>query len=480
MPTRSQPSSNQITSGATGTLKASSLTTFILTIWLILFSAQGSTFTLTTLASFHGTNGANPSSGLLQTQDGSFYGTTIGGGTFNLGTVFKMSPNGLLTNLTSFNRTNGANPKAALAQVANDAFYFYGTTSSGGASNLGTIFKITTNGAHTVMVSFSGTNGANPQASLILSKDGNFCGTTYYGGTNSWPNGYGTFFQMTTNGVLTNQLSFDNTNGAEPFASLIQSADGNFYGTTQVGGSAGYGTVFKMTSNGLLTNLASFNGANGAFPLGRLVQASDGNLYGTTFGGGASNLGSVFRITTNGVVTTLVSFAGTNGANPYAGLLQGSDGNFYGTTEQGYGPGGATDGFGTVFEMTTNGILTTLATFDGTNGAFPLASLVQGMDGSFYGTTANGGADGYGMIFRIGLTASPPPVFQTLTQTGATLGLTWSAVAGRTYQMSYKTNLNQDNWITLGSTLTATSITATLVVNIGPDPQRFYRVALLP
>jgi uncharacterized repeat protein (TIGR03803 family) len=460
-------------------VKIPPLTASILAIGVISPCAQGG-FTFTTLVSFNGTNGANPQAGLVQGQDGNFYGTTSGGGAFNRGTVFRMMPNGSLTNLVSFDNSNGAYPKAGLTQGTNGDFYFYGTTSSGGPSNLGTIFKITTNGSPITLLSFNGTNGANPQAGLIMSKEGNFYGTTYYGGTNSWPNGYGTVFQMTTNGVITNQVSFNNTNGAEPFAALVQSSDGNFYGTTQVGGMAGYGTVFKITSNGLLTNLFSFNSTNGAFPLGRLVEGADGKFYGTTFSGGASNLGTVFQITTNGVFTNLVSFVGTNGAGPFSGLLQGTDGKFYGTTEQGYGPGGDTNGYGTIFQITTNGILTTLVSFDGLNGAYPLAGLVRTTDGSFYGTTGNGGTDGYGTIFRLSPAASPAPVFQPVTQTGAMLTLTWSAVAGRIYQIQFKTNLDQANWNNLGSSITATNPTAATIVTIGPEPQRFYRVVLLP
>jgi uncharacterized repeat protein (TIGR03803 family) len=432
------------------------------------------------LASFHGTNGANPQAGLVQGRDGNFYGTTIGGGTFNLGTVYKMAPNGLLTNLASFASTNGAYPKAGLVEGTNGDSFFYGTTAGGGVSNLGTIFKISSNTLPVTLISFAGTNGSQPQAGLILSKEGTFHGTTYYGGTNSWPNAYGTVFQISTNGILTNQVSFNNTNGAEPHAELVQGSDGNFYGTTQVGGSAGYGTVFKLTSSGSLTNLISFNSTNGAFPLGRLAQGTDGKLYGTTFNGGSSNLGTVFQITTNGIFTNLISFTGTNGSQPFAGLLLGSDGKFYGTTEHGNGPGGDTNDYGTVFQITTNGILTTLVSFDGTNGAYPLAALIQTDDGSFYGTTANGGADDYGTIFRLTQPASPAPVFQMVAQAGATLTLTWSAVAGRTYQVQFRTNLDQPNWNNLGGTINATNVTASLVATIGPDPQRFYRVFLLP
>jgi uncharacterized repeat protein (TIGR03803 family) len=201
-------------------------------------------------------------------------------------------------------------------------------------------------------------------------------------------------------------------------------------------------------------------------------------LYGTTFLGGANGYGTVFRMTTNGTLTPLASFGGTNGAQPQAALLLASDGNFYGTT----GSGGAFTnlsgfGYGTVFKLTTNGTLTTLVSFNGTNGAYPLAGLVQALDGSFYGTTASGGTNDYGTIFR--LTAPLPPKFQAVKKTGATLTLTWSATVGETYQMLYRTNLNQTGWMNFGSTVVATNTSMTTSDTLGPDSKRFYRIELL-
>jgi uncharacterized repeat protein (TIGR03803 family) len=193
----------------------------------------------------------------------------------------------------------------------------------------------------------------------------------------------------------------------------VQGSDGNFYGTTSEGG-AGYsttygggtsggGTVFRMTPSGTLTTLCSFTGTNGEFPYAGLVQGSDGNFYGTTSQGGTSysvgyggeinyGYGTVFRITPGGTLTTLFSFNSTNGSSPNAGLVQGSDGNFYGT-EQG--------GYGAVYRITPGGTLTTLCTFNGANGDELNAGLVQGSDGNFYGTATYGGASGYGTVFRM-------------------------------------------------------------------------------
>src|SRR5665213_3168294 len=181
--------------------------------------------------------------------------------------------------------------------------------------------------------------------------------------------------------------SFDasGTNGAYPEASLTLGPDGNFYGTTESGGTSTNGTIFKVTTNGTLTTLVNFTAANGANPHGGLTWGPDGNFYGSTAGGGADAAGTLFSMTTGGTLSTLTNFSGANGASPFAGLTLGPDGNFYGTTES-----GGSAGYGTVFELATNRTLTTLANFDGTNnGVTPYAGLTLGPDGNLYGTTSD-------------------------------------------------------------------------------------------
>jgi uncharacterized repeat protein (TIGR03803 family) len=256
----------------------------------------------------------------------------------------------------------------------------------------------------TTLYSFSGgTNGAYLQAGLAQGSDGNFYGTTQEGGTNY----HGTVFAITPQGTLTTLWQFGSgpTDGSYPYAGLVRGNDGNLYGTTHEGGTNGFGTVFKITSQGTLSTLWQFgrNSADGTGPEAGLVQGSDGNFYGTTYRGGLTNshytsgCGTLFKITSQGTLTTLWQFNGTNGMEPSGALVQGTDGNFYGTTYT-----GATNNCGTVFKITSQGTLTTLWQFgvDQTKGADPLG-IVQGSDGSFYGTSFLGGTNFHGTVFRI-------------------------------------------------------------------------------
>jgi len=287
-------------------------------------------------------DGETPEGGLALGTDGNFYGTTLNGGANGSGTVFKLTPGGTLTTLYSFcSRTNcadGAQPIGGLVQATNGAFY--GTTHSGGASNDGTVFKTTTGGTLTTLHSFVGSDGANPYAGLIQGTDGNLYGTAFGGGANV---NFGTVFKITAGGTLTTLYSFCSqascADGYEPIGALVQAGNGNFYGTTVFGGTNGNGTVFQITSAGKLSTLHSFAGAptEGFSPSGALVQGTNGIFYGTTQGGGANGTyGTLFSITSGGTLTTLYSFCSqtncTDGANPYGGLVQATNGTFYGTT----------------------------------------------------------------------------------------------------------------------------------------------------
>jgi uncharacterized repeat protein (TIGR03803 family) len=376
---------------------------------------------LDTLVNFTSANGSFPEAPLVQATDGNFYGTTSEGGVNNRGTVFTMTPEGKVTTLHSFcsqnpNCADGAFPTAGLVQGMDGNFY--GTTASGGVpTQFGTVFKITSDGSLTTLHIFLFVDGFLPRG-LVQGTDGNLYGITYQGGINKgcWDGdsvACGTVFKITPDGVFTTLYNFcsqsDCLDGAQPRAGLVQGADGNFYGTTYSGGGAssctgGCGTIFKITSNGALSTLYSFcsqsSCPDGRYPNGKLVQGIDKNFYGTTSEGGAgafySDLGSVFKLTPDGQLTTLYSFCSlsgcADGAVPNAGLLQGTDHSFYGTTSD----WGANGRGGTVFKISSIGLLTTLYSFCShgvvpypcTDSGNPNAELVQGTNGKFYGTAA--------------------------------------------------------------------------------------------
>jgi uncharacterized repeat protein (TIGR03803 family) len=305
---------------------------------------------LTTLVSFSGYNGAAPWDSLILGPDGSFYGTTESGGSANDGTVFGMTTNGTFTMVVNLNGSNGASPMNGLTLGADGNFY--GVTHLGGNTNLnggqgyGSVFKVTTNGTLTTLINFDGTNGGHVIDALTLGPDGNFYDTTQppFG-----LGGAGTVFRVTTNGTLTTLVNFYNNGtipepGFDPEAGLALGPDGKLYGMTSQGGSNGYGTVFQVTTNGTLTTLANFT--NARHPAASLTLGPDGNFYGTTLDGGSAGHGAVFKVTTNGTLTTLVSFNGTNGALSIAGLTLGPDANFYGATGQ-----GGSAHYGTIFKL---------------------------------------------------------------------------------------------------------------------------------
>jgi uncharacterized repeat protein (TIGR03803 family) len=367
------------------------------------------------LHSFDGTDGQQPMAGVIQGSDGDFYGTTRNGGANRVGTVFKLTPLGALTTLYSLGSTStdSANPWAGVIQGSDGNFY--GTTADGGTNGVGTVYKVTPSGAETVLYSFcsqaSCTDGDYPFAGVIQASDGNFYGTTYEGGAN----GDGTVFKLTPSGTLTTLYSFCSqagcTDGDFPWAGVIQGSDGNFYGTTLNDGTNEGGIVFKLTPSGTLTTIYSFcsvvdpgtgNCLDGKGPYAGVIQGADGNFYGTTEYGGANGDGNVFKLTPSGTLTTLYSFCSVvdlktgaclDGEFPDASVFQGSDGNFYGSTST-----------GTVFKLARSGTLITLYSFYSrahrTHGQVP-SGVIQGNDGNFYGTTYAGGANDLGTVFEV-------------------------------------------------------------------------------
>jgi uncharacterized repeat protein (TIGR03803 family) len=359
-------------------------------------TASGQTFT--SLASFDYTNGARPYlASLVQGTDGNFYGTTsVGGANGPYGSVFKITPAGVLTTVHSFDGSaDGAFPSAGLL-LATDG-NSYGTTEVGGSQYAGTIFQMSPAGTFTALYSFcalsSCSDGGQPDAALIQGRDGNFYGTAQIYGAN----GAGTVFKITPKGALTTLYNFclqtNCADGAHPNASLIQSTDGNFYGTT-------FSTIFKITPSGNLTTLHTFTGNDGSNIISGLIQATDGKLYGTASAGGPSNNGTVFVITPSGNFTTLYTFEAAVGIAPEGALVQATDGNLYGTAVE-----GGIYNSGIIFRITRTGILTTLYSFcaqtNCTDGNQPTGALMQGTNGKLYGTTGYGGASDEGTFFSL-------------------------------------------------------------------------------
>jgi uncharacterized repeat protein (TIGR03803 family) len=466
-----------------------------LTVTNISFQAPSVQFR--TLASFNEfVDGGFPQAGLIQGSDGYLYGTTLGGSTNaggSNGTVFKMTTNGNFAWTVAFNNANGQAPAAGLVQASDGNLY--GTTSLGGTKGFGTVFRLTTNGALNSLYSFDPglSSGGFPQAPLCVGLDGYLYGTTTTNGSGSLG---GTIFKMSTNGgSLVWSYSLANTNGTVPLAGLVQGLDGSLYGTASDGGAGQAGTVFRISTNEVFTNLYSFTGfADGGYPEGGLVQGPDSQLYGTTSFGGDTNLneGNIFKITTNGTFTVLLAFEGTNGGSPEASLMVGRNGNLFGTAKGGgigyqYGLDNLfPPTYGTIFELTTNGTLSTLLSFDGNyGGAAPHSSLWQGSDGGLYGTTSEGGTNdlalslpshGDGTVFRLG---AVPPIIQSAFVRSNVFFLTWNAMPGAPYLAQYKDKLNQPQWIDFGGLVFGTNGVAGQSDPIGATNQaRFYRVSL--
>ncbi|HEY4902636.1 MAG TPA: choice-of-anchor tandem repeat GloVer-containing protein [Candidatus Sulfotelmatobacter sp.] len=324
------------------------------------------------------TDGMYPSSGLVQATNENFYGTTRYGGPVGNGNIFEITPAGKLTSIYVFclqrdsqgNCPDGTDPTVGLIQASNGNLYGATTTGGDGIGNdcvafggCGTIFAVTPAGKLTTLYSFCGQpnsqgiciDGDLPEAPLIQATNGNLYGTTVFGGADN----QGTVFDITPAGKLSTLYSFCAhaacADGAQPAGALIQGADGNFYGTTTVGGIAsaacpsGCGTIFKITSQGHLTRLHAFciqaQCLDGSDPTAGLIQATDGNFYGTTASGGSGAAGTVFQISPAGTFTTLHSFDETDGQIPN-GLVQATNGSLYGTSVY-----GGTSGDGTAFRL---------------------------------------------------------------------------------------------------------------------------------
>ena len=288
----------------------------------------------TVLHEFNGpANGSAAYDALSLASDGSLYGTAPGGGAAMAGTMYKVDSSGIFSLLQSASDNgNGVYPYATVVQAKDGNFY--GVMTGGGSSSAGTIYRMTPAGAVTREYSFNNsTSGKTPYGRLEVGTDGVLYGTTSGGGASF----RGTLYSYDpAAGKFTLLVTFSGTNGANPFAGVTQGSDGRLYGTTFAGGQYGYGSVFVYDLvDKKLTTLHSFNSNNGGFPYAGLVEASDGRLYGTTSAGGAYGLGTVFSVTKTGAHSLMYSFRGSDGSSPRGGLVQAKDSYLYGTTSAG-------------------------------------------------------------------------------------------------------------------------------------------------
>jgi uncharacterized repeat protein (TIGR03803 family) len=433
----------------------------------------------TSLHSFDGTDGAEPTAGLLQATNGYLYGTTFGGGANSQGTVFRITPRGVLTSLYSFcaqtGCTDGEQPYPDLIQALNGDLY--GTTQQGGANGFGSIFKITPSGTLTTLYSFCSQSGcmdgAFTRAPLTQAANGDLYGTTDSGGANGDVGvSAGTIFKITPSGVLTTLYNFCSqsgcTDGGDVFAGLVQAANGDFYGATYLGGAydscpfGGCGTIFKATPGGALTALHDFCSQSGCpdgeQPQTALIQATNGDVYGVTGNGGANgNYGTVFKVTPSGAFASLYSFCSqpgcTDGKYP-AGLIQATDGLLYGTTA-----GGGANGGGTIFKITLSGTLTTLYNFCSQTGCADGQTptpLVQDTNGTFYGTTGAGGVNGDGSVFSFSVGLGP------FVKTLPTIGIVGEAVKILGTNLTGATSVTFDGVTAAFTVVSAAEVTTTV------------------
>jgi uncharacterized repeat protein (TIGR03803 family) len=422
-------------------------------------------------------NTSNRPSFILQANDGNFYGTI---GNASQGYVFKMTPSGAVTN---FPLIVGLNPEIALGDDGN--IYGSANTPTFGGNTNGYIFKMTPAGQFTIAFAFDGTNGARPTG-MRKGIDGCFYGVM--GRTNSvrflFPpsTNHADVFQFTTNNTVTKLYSVTNGTLGTDFTGLpVQGPDGYLYGTMFSDSGHIVSPLFspyvvrfyRLSTNGDFQIICTRT--NASAPAGDLIFGPDGLLYGTIStdvrGYPTVKAGSIFRITTNGVFSSLFSFGTTNGTDPEARLLSASDGNLYGSTFS-----GGSNNRGTLYSITVHGEFTSLLDFTGANGSNPTGPLVQGADGNLYGVTESSTITNIGTIYRLVQSTA-------ITNFGASNGtatLTWNSFPNGIYRVEYKSVLSDLSWVPLIQRVTATDQTITVFDNAATDPQRLYRVVLLP
>jgi uncharacterized repeat protein (TIGR03803 family) len=284
-------------------------------------------------------------SGLIFYGSGNLYGTATLGGASNGGAAFRLGTDGTYTSLHDFGGFSPPTPDGSMVVAgltADGSGNFYGTAQQGGPFGGGVLFKLALDGTYTVLHGFSfGGDGFWPLAGVSLDSGGNVYGTTSQGGLSA----SGIVFKCAPDGTYTVLHNFAFSDGANPLGAVTLDSSGNLYGTTSAGGAFNLGNVFKLAPDGTLTSLHDFAQAEGASPRGNLVLDSGGSLYGTTFAGGSSNLGTVFKLASNGTYTLLHSFVGKDGAYPMGGL------SLYGSILYGAASAGGPLTGGTIFQI---------------------------------------------------------------------------------------------------------------------------------
>jgi uncharacterized repeat protein (TIGR03803 family) len=341
--------------------------------------------------------GGQPLGALVKTVAGSFLGTATSGGSAELGTVFEVTPEGVVTRLVNFNGDNGMFPDGALT-LGTDGKY-YGVARAGGQSDRGVAFRVSATGEFEKLANFSTINAPRPTGRVIQGSDGNYYGLCSDGAQS--PAFAGLIFKLTPARTLSVLAQFPANGlvGKSPADGLVEQDD-SFLGVTTLGGSGDTGVLFKVTTAGALSKLADFTGANGSKPTGGLVKGSDGNYYGTTETGGAhpSASGTIFKVTPAGVFSTIASFDFANGYAPQGRLVE-SNGTFHGITKF-----GGANNEGTIFKITPGDAvpaITKLADLDSSVGTRAYAGLVFGNNDALYGTTSRSGAADFGTIIKV-------------------------------------------------------------------------------
>jgi uncharacterized repeat protein (TIGR03803 family) len=388
----------------------------VISVVIMLAASPAGAQTYSTLYSFQcQPDGSAPTSSVALDSAGNLYGATGNGGSYNVGTVFEVSPTGTERVLHSFTGfpSDGEYPSYT-SLVLDAAGNIYGVTPGGGRSTYGVVYKLAPDGTETILHSFTSKGGTDPDGGqpyggLVRDHASNLYGTTPQGGNGQ----QGTIFKVTPGGIESILYQFQssepsyNIYGQNPYGALVEDQQSNFYGTTYLGGTYDFGTVFKFsptTGNTLLLSLAAEK--HGKNPVFGLLRDPKGNLYGTVPYGGALGFGTVIGISAAGKATVLHAFSGApDGGQPYSTPVRDSAGNLYGTTSVG-GTGPCSEsglvGCGAIFEVTPSGQESVLYSFTGppTDGEYPLAGLTIDKSGNLYGTTSEGGTYGCGTVFK--------------------------------------------------------------------------------